>query len=239
MGAWDHGMLDDDVAADLAGTWDEYVVRGRAHDPEFWTPERILRFFESSYLARRDLPGRDADVARLAIGALYQRDGIEPPPRLLAELDVAAARELTKERLSLWESPTKRKRALRAFLDSLGRTPPSLPRRAKSDALRTEVKQWEEFSRHYPRWVEISRQPFADQQFFDLVPKWFFDLQQFVGAGLGHDDHDLMLRGKRYRAMHLAWYVGFILKLPDAERLALIDRAERVGADSFIMPSRP
>lgn len=238
MGAWDYGILDDDVAADLVATWDEYVVRGRERDPEFWTSDQILEFFESIYLKHRDLNERDADVARLAIGVLFQRDQIPYPKHLLSDLSIAASKELTKERISLWASPTKRKRALLAFLESIGQQPVPLPERSKADALRAEVEKWQEFSAHYPRWVEVSREPFADQQFFDLVPGWFVELQQFVGEGLEHDDHDLMQLGKRYRLMHLAWYVGFLLRLPDDDRLALIEVASRVGADSFIMPTR-
>lgn len=239
MGAWGYGILDDDVAADAVGTWDEYIVRGRERDPEFWTPEQVLRFFESIYLQHRSLTDRDRDVVLLAVGVLFQRDQIAMPARFLSVLSLAASKELTKERTALWDSPTKRKRALLAFLHSIAQEPVPVPRTVGGDALRFEVKKWKEFSKHYARWVEISRGPFADQQFFDLVPEWFLKLQDFVGAGLGHDDPDLMRAGKHYRLMHLAWYAGFLLRLPDAERLTLIAAADRVGADSFIMASHP
>lgn len=237
MGAWDSGILDDDVAADVVGTWEEYIVRGRARDPEFWTPEQILEFFESIYLQHRALGERDIDVALLAIGALFQRDQIELPLPFRSTLSIAASNELKRERLSLWDSPVARERVILGFLDSIGQKPLVRPRRSEADPLRTEIKKWEEFSRQYQRWVEISRQPFADQAFFDLVPEWFQKLQQFVGEGLAHDDDELVQRGKQYRLMHLAWYVGFLLQLPDAERLALIESASRVGFDSYIMPS--
>ena len=235
MGAWDYGILDDDAAIDLKIAWDDYVVRGLASDPEFWTGERIAYFFEQYYFTSRLLTDRDVDVARLALAALYLERALEIPDTMRASLAVAAGRELAKERLDDWDSPGKRKKALQAFLLALGMEPADPP--IEPDPLREEVEKWRVFAKQYPRWVEISQGPFGKpDEFFELAPKWFWKLQDFLGDGLRHKNQELTAEGMKYRLMHVAWWLGFLLRMPNDERVALIQLAETKGAQSFLIP---
>ena len=236
MGAWGYGLLEDDVAADLAAVWDEYVARGLGHDPEHWTPERVFDFFRRVYFASRpfDLNDGDTAVAVLALGALFLENGVAMPEALKDLLAQAAGVELRPGTLRDFASPRKRRRVLEDFLRAIGREPVDVP--APRYAVEDEIRQWEEFAKHYPRWVELARKPFNDERFFALCPPWFFALQDVLGQGTRHPDEAVTQRAARHRLTFLAFFTGMLMKLPDEERMAMVRAAGRVEGKIWILP---
>lgn len=233
MGTWGHGHLDNDAAGDLEVVWNDYVVRGRETDPEFWTPERIVRFFRDTYFRAPfrgddaygiDLDNGETAVEVLALGALFQKHEIPIPEPFRDLLARAANAELRREKLKEWDSPRKRERVLVAFLESIGAERAPV---AATSPLREEVAKMREFSKHYPKWLDYVRTFQGHADAVRLWPEDFIDrLGEAVGKGTRTSDEKLQDAAYQQRLMVLAFCAGWWLKLPDEEALALIDRAK-------------
>lgn len=126
MGTWGEKLLDNDDAGDLEVTWDEWISEGRTRDPEFWSPERIADFLKVAYFREGfDRAVEDSDEL-LAVGALFLRDGLEPPAELRDALIRAANIALRPDRLKEWEgAPRSRKKVLEGPASSLLRSCPA------------------------------------------------------------------------------------------------------------------
>ena len=245
MGAWGYGIMDNDAARDIAALWKTYIGHGLRADPKFWTPARVADFLINGHFRgpnRIDYDNPETTAELLAVGALYKKAKLPLQAGILAFIERAAAAELEASRLAEWAEPDARRKAIEKLLQAIGGSIPNArPLTRTVDEMRNrfaaELAKWEEFSKHYPRWIEISHRPFGDDEFFKQVPKWFMELQDFVGRGVRHPDPRLQDAAMRYRAMCLAFYTGFVLRRPDDERLNWIRSAELPAEPPFIMPN--
>ncbi len=235
MGDWGEGLLDNDAAADLAIDWDDYVVRGRERDPEFWTPERIWRFFDRSHVRSAEgvqWDGTDTGPILLALGALFLRDGIPMPDRLRELVELAASAEIRPKTLRDWASPRKRKKVLDGFLAQIGGTVRTVETPVPSAA--AESAAIAEFAKQWPRWMKVlkGRQGSSflgsgsEPEMERLWPPYLERLKDALGAGARHPDEKVMARTMRHRLMAWAFLTGWVLDLPEEEWMALIGRAK-------------
>ncbi|MES2178705.1 MAG: hypothetical protein V4550_12670 [Gemmatimonadota bacterium] len=241
MGAWGYGIMQNDTARDYEVYWNTYVARGRKKDPEFWTVAQVDDFvWHGRFRSEVDYGDPNVRAELLAAALLYRKAGLPLGGRVFDAVEKAASLELGPDELKEYASPAARKRAILKFMESFGMQQRSAadlpPGEARPSALRSEVEKWVAFSARYPEWIEVSHRPFSHKPFFDLVPQWFFALQDVLGKGAGHNDKELENQGKKYRLMCLAFYTGFVMRLPDDERLRLIEKVDRDWNEMYFLP---
>src|SRR4051812_42894657 len=113
MGTWGSTLLEDDAAADVVGFWNEFIEHGRAQDPDFWTPERIVAFFRQSWFrtsATRDATNREHAGEIFAVGALFVQHGLALTPGFLELVGRTANVQLQPAQLKEWGSDARSRR---------------------------------------------------------------------------------------------------------------------------------
>lgn len=235
MGAWGTDLLENDAAADTVGYWNDFVARGLAAEPKFWTADRIYELLRPSFLRNTtDTELTDVDRASeiLAVGVMFLNAGLIPPDRALDLIVRAANVQLERAQLREWGAEARRRRAtLDALILRLGREPVPEAKRINPDTL--ELRKWRAWSKHYPELVHCatSRIAFEDrpggQTYMDLEPPLVRTLENLVrnkqgNREMGEASADIV----KHRLMALAYRLGVYLELPADEVSALIALAE-------------
>ena len=231
MGAWGEGPLENDTAGDLEVFWEQFIARSRAKDPRFWTAARISELFRFLYFNGYDnvRPERAEEAERvLALGAIFLRHKLTLPADLKALIELAINQELRQARLQEWGEPKARKRVLEQLLHDLGgkrQKTSKPPRRPPSE----EVLEIESFMKRVPHWTAVvKREERYDPGYEEAEPAFVGELKRFCFAGTKSDDKDETRRAIIARLKCLAYVTGWMLNLPSAEILRLVEAAPHV-----------
>jgi hypothetical protein len=233
MGVWGEGPLDNDTAADLELFWQAVVARGRARDPRFWSGKTIAELFRVLYFnGYGDVRPESPDHAEklLAVGALFRREKLPLPAELEALVESAVNHELRPSRLREWPEPAKRREALEQFLRTIGGTRRKVARPRRRPPAE-EIAAIEGFMKRAPHWVAVVRfeKPY-DPEYDSAEPAFVDALKHFCFAGTESEDQDERRRAIVARLMCLAYVAGWMLNLPSADVLRLIEAAPRVAS---------
>lgn len=222
MGNWGVGVLENDTAGDLEVFWNEYVSRGRKHDPAFWTPKAIAELFRFAYF-RGWGSGPVEDVERaealLALGALFMKHRLPLPRELKRAVVPAANSELQAERLADWGTPTARRRVLVALVRRIGGRISARAGKRRPD---TTVRQTKRFLRELPRWVEAVRSYRSADAYDEVEPQFVEQLKICLSQGIATGPRPMDLDLVHARLICLAFFAGWMLELDPSAHLALV-----------------
>src|SRR5262245_5791177 len=110
MGAWNYGPLDNDAALDVKAEFEKKIEEGNS------PAEALRKVLES----RGESVKYGCEFELIALLQISLERNI--PLKVTTKKTIGAAlnRELTKERLAEWDSPTERKKVLFALLKKIG-----------------------------------------------------------------------------------------------------------------------
>ena len=221
MGAWSEDFLSNDDAMDFGLLWDDFIVPMLEKDPNHWTGDRVFSLLKKLYF--RDsfsLEDKSSNSVLLCLAALFDRHALRVGDEMGSILAKVINVELRKNRLSEWDSPRRRKNALESLLTKIG------GKKEVSEASSTELlRSYEEFEKQFARWIKVVKTSCADEEFERLYPQWLDKVRRALSNDLSMDDRNY-LQLRMHRLMHLAFYVGWMADIPDAEILALIKCAK-------------
>jgi hypothetical protein len=236
MGHWGEGLLENDTADEVIDFWELFITRGRDHDADFWTDERVFDLLRLSWfkgVRDVDLDNAEHNARVLAVGALFLQHDLSIPPALQCLLARSANAELRPSRLSEWKTPKARERVLVKLLKTIGAERVAV---STKHPLETEIAELEAWSKHYPRWSRIqvglregrnvlASSPDALDEWERLEPSFLRTIWTCIGTGTDHPREALRNRSMMHRLMCLAFMTGWFVGLSEEETLALIERA--------------